>query len=67
MLEDISVIGKACDGEEAVKACRELKRVTMGMKHSEIAKEMNYSEGYIRQLVIKINEKLNLQNSRDLV
>ncbi len=43
-----------------------VKYVTMGMKHSEIAKQLNFSEGYLRQLVMKINEKLGLQSSRDL-
>ena len=43
-----------------------VKCVTKGMKHSDIAKQLNFSEGYLRQLIMKINEKLGLQSSRDL-
>jgi DNA-binding NarL/FixJ family response regulator len=43
-----------------------IKFVITGLKLSEIARRLNYSEGYIRQVISKINEKLGVKNSREL-
>lgn len=36
------------------------------LKYAEIARKMNYSEAYVRQLAVKIKEKLDLKNVNEI-
>lgn len=40
--------------------------VVRGTKLNDIAKEMNYSDCYVRQLMVKLNEKVGVKNTREM-
>lgn len=43
-----------------------VRLITAGKKNSEIAKELYLSEGYLRNILVEIREKLGLRNSKEL-
>lgn len=43
-----------------------IKCMTRGMKHSEIAQKLSYSDGYIRQLTSNLYEKVGVKTNMEL-
>lgn len=60
---------KAVSEELAVLEPKEIELIRCKvecMKYSEIAKSLNYSETYVRQLAVSIKEKLGLRNVNEI-
>ena len=60
---DINAAGLAQLTEREIDIVR---LITAGKKDAEISKELTVSEGYIRNQLVDIRDKLGLRNSKEL-
>jgi len=58
---DLSELNKLSESEKEI-----VRLITAGKKNAEIARALSYSDGYVRNQIADILEKLNLRNSKEL-